>query len=159
VRLLLPRVEAPAATAVDAPPAEAPRGDETILLVEDLDMLRTVARAALERSGYRVLEARDGREALEHLEADPGGVDLVLSDVVMPGMGGAELVRRLHRLSPPPRVLFMTGYADEGAEALESLEPQVELLKKPFAIGDLLGRVREALDRRDASGAQDRTSG
>jgi len=159
VRLLLPRVETPAAEAVDGPPAEAPRGDETILLVEDLDMLRTVARAALERSGYRVLEARDGREALEHLEAHPGAIDLVLSDVVMPGMGGAELVRRLHQLSPPPRVLFMTGYADDGAEALESLDPQVELLKKPFAMGDLLGRVREALDRGGASGPQGWTPG
>jgi len=154
VRLFLPRVQAPPREAADTPPAEAPRGHETILLVEDLDMLRTVVRAALERSGYRVLEARDGREALEYLEAQPGSIDLLLTDVVMPGMGGAELVRRLQQLSPRPRVLFMTGYAEQGAGASELLEPEVELLHKPFAMGDLLSGVREALDPGGADGTR-----
>jgi len=109
---------------------------------EDLVVYGGIGRAARDWASYDAIHA-----ALERLEAHPGSVDLVLSDVVMPGMGGAELVRRLRELSPPPQMLFMTGYADEGGGALGQLEPEVELLKKPFAMGDLLGRVREVLDR------------
>src|SRR4051794_2941739 len=87
--------------------AEAPKGCETILLVEDEDMVRVLARTILKSSGYVVYEARNGREGLTFCESHQGSIDLLLSDVVMPELGGRELVEAAVKLRPGLRVLFM----------------------------------------------------
>jgi DNA-binding NtrC family response regulator len=100
----------------DVRPTQAPanlRGTETILLVEDDDQVRAVARGILRKNGYQVIEARNAGEALMHSERNPGVADLLLSDVVMPQVSGPELAKRLASLQPDMRVLFMSGYTDD----------------------------------------------
>jgi CheY-like chemotaxis protein len=121
-------------------------GSETILLVEDEADLRQIARVFLEHFGYRVLEARDGEEALRigRNRADP--IDLILTDVVMPGLSGRQLVEQILELRPGTKVVFMTGYADDMLLRHKVLEPGVALLEKPFDKIQLAKKIREALD-------------
>ncbi|MEK7866450.1 MAG: ATP-binding protein [Planctomycetota bacterium] len=120
-------------------------GTETILLCEDDDLVRRLARLILTSHGYTVLETRNGDEAIEAFVRSGDAVDLLLSDVVMPRMGGAELASRLSALRPGLPVLLISGYP-EGAD------PQRALLSKPFTPPDLLRRVREVLDGRRTHG-------
>ena len=94
-----------------------------------------------------MLVAETGAEALELWKAHSGEIDLVLSDVVMPNMGGAELVQRLRELGGKPKVLFVSGYTNNALSALEGMEGDLDLLEKPFSARELSGRVRLALDR------------
>ena len=146
-----------AAAQVERPPlAAAPshlRGTETVLVVEDEMPVREVARRALTASGYRVLEAGDGAEALRKWERDPSAIDLVLTDMVLPGMTGRDLVNELKRRRQAVRVIIMSGYTGETYPALEVLPPGVGYLEKPFSLVELRQRVREALDTR-AEGAR-----
>lgn len=121
-------------------------GSETILLVEDEADLRQIAHVFLEHFGYRVLEARDGEEALRigRNRADP--IDLILTDVVMPGLSGRQLVEQILELRPGTKVVFMTGYADDMLLRHKVLEPGVALLEKPFDKIQLAKKIREALD-------------
>jgi PAS domain S-box-containing protein len=118
-------------------------GSETILLVEDEDSVRSVTRRMLEESGYQVLAAANGEDALELCTAHDN-IDLMVTDVVMPQMRGVELARRADHVRPGLRVLFMSGYTDN------SLDPRisgsVSFLQKPFTFGELLGAVRAALE-------------
>ena len=146
-RIYLPWVDEPEAEPVSAGAGVDLRGSETVLLVEDDPEVRQVARAALTRAGYEVIEAPDGVRALElaaGLESPP---DLLLSDLVMPGMGGGELSRRARERWPGLRVLFVSGYSANGMVRRGALEPGVELLQKPFTPRELLRRVRACLDR------------
>lgn len=156
VRVYLPRSDRPLG---EAAAREAPRvshsGRETILLVEDEQAVRALARAALEPCGYTVVEAGDGAEALAWCEKHRGPIHLLLTDVVMPGMDGPELARRLTALHPEMKVLYISGYphtvpADRPASGLGG-----ELLEKPFAPGALRRKVREVLD---AGGGREKTS-
>jgi PAS domain S-box-containing protein len=136
---------APARGASSATRRALPRGTETILVAEDDDGVRRVVRTTLEATGYRVIEARNGEEAIAAAKAFAGRIDLVLSDVVMPGMGGPELAAHLKGKDPDLRVLLMTGYTDEGL-LLRGLEPDAAPLQKPFTPLVLALRLREALD-------------
>jgi len=136
--------DAPAERPAPAPPSEL-RGGETVLLVEDEDQVRSLAAAILRKYGYRVLEAREGAEAIARAGGD-GPVDLLLTDVVMPGMGGAVLAEKLLALRPSMRVLFMSGYTDDAIVRHGILEAGVAFLQKPFVPEVLARRVREALD-------------
>ncbi|MDX2121814.1 MAG: PAS domain S-box protein [Gemmatimonadota bacterium] len=122
-------------------------GRETILLVEDEDGLRRVAQRALERVGYRVLTAADGLEALELYRRGAAEVDLVITDVVMPRLGGIALYRTLRQEGHNPRILFTSGYS--AAELTDGDFPEAELvvLQKPWTLADLTQRVRNVLDR------------
>jgi CheY-like chemotaxis protein len=111
----------------------------TILLIEDDDGVREIARRVLAQAGYTVIEARNGSEALD-LAADQPGIDLVLSDVVMPGPSGPEVVRRLRAARPAIIPLFMSGYAPESAGPLDG----AELIHKPFTAPELLAAIRRA---------------
>ncbi len=122
-------------------------GHETILVVEDEDLVRRLTKLVLGRGGYKVLEARDGREALEKIQTSDGPIDLVLTDIVMPGMNGRELIRRLTESGRSPRVLYMSGYSEDVLHPEDAIESRDQLLQKPFLPDTLLRRVRELLDR------------
>ena len=127
------------------PAAAIEGGSETILLAEDDDAVRQFACQTLTTYGYRVLEARDGEEALALAQQAHGVIHLLVTDIVMPGLTGPALAERLKTERPATRVLFMSGYADSAA-ALQNIELRRSFLPKPFLPGDLLKRVREALD-------------
>jgi len=144
--IFLPQVGEPVEPARPGrPEGEAPGGTETILLVEDEDAVRDLAREVLQSGGYTVLEARHGHQALEIAEAYRGPIALLLTDVVMPGMDGPGLARRLASIRPGVRLLYVSGYADRVAEAGDGL-PAAALLHKPFSPAILAGKVREVLD-------------
>jgi two-component system, cell cycle sensor histidine kinase and response regulator CckA len=143
----LPRVD-PAPPVVVAPSAgAAPRGAETVLLVEDRPALRVLVRRILTESGYRVLEAADPVQALQVASEHKGAIDLLLTDVIMPHMRGPELARRLGEARPSTRVLFMSGYV-EGASLAGPGERPAALVPKPFTPDELTKMVREVLDSR-----------
>jgi CheY-like chemotaxis protein len=122
------------------------RGQETILLAEDEEAVRKLAATALERSGYHVIAAPDGKAALDAATAHGGPIDLLLTDVIMPGLNGHDLAERFSRIYPEARVLFMSGYAGEALTAQGVLDPRVAFLAKPFVPSELARKVREVLD-------------
>jgi two-component system cell cycle sensor histidine kinase/response regulator CckA len=124
------------------------RGSETILLVEDEEALRVIARQILIRNGYRVLEAKCGTDALEVAQQHGDAIDLLLTDVVMPNMGGRELADQPQSLRPQLRVLYMSGYTDDAITHHRVLDPGVQLLQKPVTPSELLERIRSILDAR-----------
>jgi signal transduction histidine kinase len=146
------RVYLPVSTTADSPlfvsPAPIVRvwGEETILLVEDDVPLRRAAYKILDRHGYVVLEARDAEHALQIGEHHRGKIDLVLTDVVMPGLSGVELGARLAVLRPSTAVLYMSGYTAKSMEHHRGVEPGFALLMKPITPATLLAKVREVLD-------------
>ena len=121
-------------------------GTETLLLVEDEAAVRSSVRRLLEWHGYTVLEARNGAEALRVYEAHAEDIDLVLTDVVMPEMGGHELIERLRQRHPELRVLFMSGYAERALTNDGSIPAGTGYLEKPFTVETLMRRLREVLD-------------
>jgi DNA-binding response OmpR family regulator len=121
--------------------------DETILVVEDEDLVRRLARRVLENAGFRVLEASNGREALALVEKVGGGVQLVLSDLVMPELGGRDLGRRLRDRGFAFPVLYMTGYTGEHIARHALLDAGTPFLQKPFAPECLVREIRELLAR------------
>jgi len=144
--IYLPLVDAEAEP-IDTPrPEVAPaRGSETILVAEDEEDLAEMVREILEELGYRVLEARSGLEALEVAAQHGGPIHLLLTDVVMPGLGGRELAERLLPLHPEARVLFMSGYTDDALGRRGILEPDLHFIQKPFGPDDLASKLREVL--------------
>ncbi len=144
--IYLPRVAAPTEPVAE-PPAPPPRpGRETVLLVEDESGVRALARRALKEFGYRVLEATNGAEALTVARACNDPIDLLLTDVVMPEMGGRELAQVLKQERPETRVLFTSGYPDSGGMALDVAESGVPYLPKPYTPNELAQKVRDVLD-------------
>ncbi len=145
IRLFL--VQSGAATTVADQAAEAlPRGTETILFAEDEVSIRSVAQRALERLGYRVLTAADGEEALQLFYAHESEIDLVISDSVMPRLGGVEVYEALKHHEPPIRFLIASGYSPTSAGHAHAPSAQVPFLRKPWTLGELARRVREVLD-------------
>jgi CheY-like chemotaxis protein len=143
----LPAIAAPSREfALPVLASEAPAGTETVLLAEDEDAVRFLVLQVLRRSGYTVLEARDGEEALAVGAKHPGPIHLLLTDVVMPRLGGGRLARRLTRSRPETRVLFMSGFADSTLVRHEVVSGEVDCLLKPFSPEILARKVRETLD-------------
>jgi two-component system, cell cycle sensor histidine kinase and response regulator CckA len=146
-KVYLPRIEeAVSVAAPAAPPAESFRGAETVLLVEDADALRKLAHALLEQNGYRVLEAENGPAALKIAEEKRETIHLLLTDVIMPGMNGRALAKRLTAMQPGLKVLYMSGYTHSAIADHGVLEPGTYLLNKPFTEEALIQKVREVLD-------------
>jgi PAS domain S-box-containing protein len=145
-RVYLPRVLESVEVQRDLFDAPAPGGHETVLLVEDEDAVRDLVREALELIGYRVLTAPGGEQGLDLADVHPGPIHLLITDVVMPRMGGAELARLLSERRPDTRVLFMSGYTDDAVVRHGVLEARVAFLQKPFTLEALARRVRETLD-------------
>ncbi len=132
---------------------KAPKGSEVILLVEDEDIVRVLARKVLEASGYVVHEARDGREGLALCEAHEGPIDLLVSDVVMPELGGRELAERALKLRPGMKIMFMSGHTQD-VMVKEGVQKGTPFLQKPFTPVGLAQKVREALDSAAKSAGQ-----
>jgi len=147
--IYLPRVETPEA---DAPGRDRPHlphpspGTETVLLAEDEEVVRRLAREVLSGNGYKVIEAGNGREALLVAEAYRGEINLLLTDVVMPKMSGRELTERIRRIRPDLRILYMSGYTDDAILRHGVLENGIPFLQKPFTPEGLSRKVREVLD-------------
>jgi two-component system, cell cycle sensor histidine kinase and response regulator CckA len=121
-------------------------GSETILIVEDEDALRNLARRILELQGYKILDAENGIEALKVSEEYEGQIHLMLTDVVMPKMGGRELKERLHPVRPEMKVVYMSGYPDEAIVHHGVLKPGIEFLHKPLRSESFKRKIREVLD-------------
>ena len=126
-------------------------GDELVLVVEDEDELRRLAVRELEERGYLVLAAANGVEAMAVARSLERPIDLLVTDVVMPEMNGVELAESLVELWPSVAVLFMSGHLDEGAMERHPLDPDADLLPKPFTPDQLGRRARQALDRAAAN--------
>ena len=121
-------------------------GSETILLAEDEPDLRQLARIFLEGYGYKVLEAPSAERAIQTADIFAGTIDLLLTDVIMPGMSGAQLAENILSKRPQTRIVYMTGYTDDMVVQHKVLEPGVKLLQKPFGRTDLALKVRATLD-------------
>jgi two-component system cell cycle sensor histidine kinase/response regulator CckA len=120
-------------------------GVGTILLVEDEDAVRLFGARALRNKGYKVLEAKNGENALEVIKEAADPVDLVITDVVMPVLDGPELVRRVRSANPTMKVIFISGYAEDNLREKLAQSPDVHFLPKPFSLQQLAGKVKEVL--------------
>jgi two-component system cell cycle sensor histidine kinase/response regulator CckA len=130
----------------------APQSPATILLVEDEVALRSLMRRILERSGYVVLEAEHGAQALERCESHDGAIDLVVSDIVMPTMGGQEMANRLRELRPSSRLLFVSGFTDDEVMQQGIIIPGSAYLQKPFSPASLVEKIGEMLREPPSAG-------
>jgi CheY-like chemotaxis protein len=146
-KIYLPRVEGEVQVLPSASPASSSQGDETVLVVEDESSVRGVIERVLSGNGYRVLLAVGGSDAIRISGEHEGPIDLLITDVVMPGMGGREVASRLETERPGLRVVFMSGYTENAISHHGILETGMEYLRKPFATDALLRKVREVLDR------------
>jgi two-component system cell cycle sensor histidine kinase/response regulator CckA len=144
--IYLPLVQAPATSRPVVPRTRtAPETPATILLVEDEIALRGLMRRILERSGYRVLEAEHGAEALARFETHDGAIDLVVSDIVMPTMGGREMAERLRAICPESRLLFVSGFTDDEVMRQGVIVTDAAYLQKPFSPASLVAKIGEML--------------
>jgi PAS domain S-box-containing protein len=146
-KIYLPRVEGEVQVLSTASPASSLQGDETVLVVEDESSVRGIIERVLSGNGYRVLLAVSGSEALRISGEHEGPIDLLITDVVMPGMGGGEVASRLETAKPGLRVVVMSGYTENAIGHHGILETGMEYLRKPFTADALLRKVREVLDR------------
>jgi len=145
-KIYLPAVDATAERTTAAATTPAPRGTETVLLVEDAAAVRAVTKQMLERQGYTVLEAPDGEAGLRLAQRHRGVIHLLLTDVVMPRVGGRELAEQLARLRPDVKVLYASGYTDDSVVRHGILESGTAYLQKPFSPESLARKVRDVLD-------------
>ncbi len=146
-RVFLPSIDQAAPSSEprhDAPTTR--QGTETLLLVEDDNIVRNLASFVLRQLGYSVLEAANGREARRIFESNAGVIRLLVSDVIMPGMSGPELADQLTGLQPDLKVLFVSGYTDEALHLEETAAPSRGFLQKPFTPSTLSRKVRDMLD-------------
>jgi len=146
-KIYLPRVETPVCTQKPKDRAGAmPRGTETVLLVDGADDVRGLASSVLSEAGYKVLEARNGAEAVRLWKAQVPRLHLLITDVVMPELNGVELAKQFGRDRGSPKVLYMSGYADGSQGLLEEVGKNAHFLQKPFTAATLARKVREVLD-------------
>ncbi len=147
VRVLLPRVETPASAArPPAPAVTVRRGRETVLLVEDEELVRELVHDFLASAGYDVLEAGDAETALHIAKTSGASINAVVTDVVLPGMNGSDLAKQLRMLAPQIRVLYVSGYPGAGVFSDSAFGPGSEFLAKPFTRQMLTQKLRDMLD-------------
>jgi len=145
-KIYLPRVgQTEEHISTSHPSAEVPTGSETVLLAEDEQDVREIAREFLESGGYRVIEAGDGTAAIQLAHQNKGKIQLLVTDMVMPGMTGQELAVRLQADHPGLNVIFMSGYSERAASEMADADPSIRLLSKPFSRAAILRAVSESL--------------
>jgi hypothetical protein len=145
-KVYLPRVDEAVAHAPAQGPAAPLGGNETVLLVEDEAALREFLREVLEASGYSTLVASDGAEALQIADAHAGPIAITVTDVIMPGMTGPQIVELVTQARPEMKVLYISGYSDESVVRHGLIGPGRAFLSKPFGPEALLRKLRESLD-------------
>jgi two-component system cell cycle sensor histidine kinase/response regulator CckA len=148
VHVFLPRAESSLGSATRPKVRTMPGGDETILLTEDEASVRSFLRDVLGQAGYQLLEATDGPSAIAVATQHRGPIDLLISDIVMPGMNGGELAEALGRTRPETRLLLISGYSQHLIVEHTATQTGAPFLLKPFTADELLSRVREILDAR-----------
>jgi PAS domain S-box-containing protein len=148
IDIYLPRAEGKAAVAAPAASAASPKGSETVLVVEDEEMILKLCKTVLAAQGYRVLVAASPEEAILMAERHPEPIHLIITDVVMPAMNGRDLIERVKRHRPGIRSIYMSGYTADVIAHRGVLAEGLRFIQKPFAPGALARRVREALDGR-----------
>lgn len=154
IQIYLPRVDDPIDLAEEPSPAVSGiKGEEKILVVEDDDAVRRMAREFLKLKGYTVVEMRSAAEAVHWLESHDEKIDLVLTDLVMPGMKGRELVERLANLRPSLKALYMSAYTEDYAVSIGVLDSGVAFIEKSFSPDDLATKIREVLHGRSRAQA------
>jgi PAS domain S-box-containing protein len=146
-KVYLPATSARSVGELASPDGRPPLGNETVLLVEDEPAVREMTRAALQRHGYTVLPAASGAEALQIAQANHGAISVVLTDVVMPGMSGPQLVERLREDQPRLAALFMSGYTSDAVLRHGIETGEADFLQKPFSTSALAAKLRQVLDR------------
>jgi CheY-like chemotaxis protein len=146
VKVYLPRIDRPVSVEPEGLKAFPPRGSETILLVEDDEMVRNLVRETLEHEGYKVMDSADPVEARRLAEQFKGKIDLMITDVVMPKVSGRELAQALSAGRPDMKVLYMSGYTDTAIVNSGILHKEVAFLQKPFTPAALTDKVREVLE-------------
>ena len=147
LKVYLPITDEFVSNEVETKVPEVPRGKGTILLVEDEQLVRTLAVEILETNGYKVLSAANGAEALRLCEDYAGHIELLVTDVVMPLMGGRELAERLAELRPRTKVLYMSGYTDDAIVRHGILDDQMSFIQKPFSLDVFARKISELLDQ------------
>jgi two-component system, cell cycle sensor histidine kinase and response regulator CckA len=147
-RIYLPMAQQPASASAGNGLKLPSRGSETILLVEDEESVRELASSVLQECGYTVLTAPEGLAALQLVESCRQAIDLLVTDVVMPHMGGRQLAETLVAHEPGLKVLFMSGYTDDAVVRHGVLQADVDFLQKPFSPNLLAQKVREVLDHK-----------
>jgi CheY-like chemotaxis protein len=152
-KIYLPRIDGAVVDEVVAPAKNGKGGNETILLVEDEDGVRQVASRILRRKGYTVIEACNGKEAMRQFGERGREFDLIITDIVMPEMGGLELAQRIREWAPAARILFTSGYTEDAVLRRSFLEPGAEFIEKPFTPARLAERARQVLDAEITSAA------
>ena len=146
-RIYLPKVTDPAGQAGVVKHPQAPiGGSETVLLVEDEESVRELVRETLKSKGYVVMEAADGVSGMKVAESHKGKIDILITDVVMPGMSGRELAQRITAVRQTIKVLFLSGYTEDAIIHEGVLEPGTAFLQKPFSAEELTRKVRTVLD-------------
>ena len=145
-RLCFPRIDAEASEPEPEPTAAPPGGAETILLVEDEQALRNALASSLDEVGYTVLDAANGNDALSKLAGFDGLVDLVITDVVLPGANGYRLAQQIHQARPTAKIMFITGYGGDRLSQEGIPKAQQEVLTKPFSHNVFLKTIRKFLD-------------
>ena len=146
-RVYLPASPSPLDKTESSEETEVPHGRETLLIVDDEATIRNLILDSLEPLGYEILTARNGQEALKLAETRSEPMDLVLADVVMPGMKGTELARSLKRLQPSLKIIYMSGYLDDTRLRMDVDDHRIDFIQKPLTPRKLAERVREVLDR------------
>ena len=148
-KIYLPRVKRDIKTEEkEHPPVENLSGSETVLIVEDDNSLRKLVQKSLQPHGYRILVAENGEDALRISKEHEGTIDLIITDVVMPMMGGKETAERLQAIHPQVKVIYMSGYTDDAIVHHGVLAPGLNFLEKPFSPKGLAHKVREVLDKK-----------
>jgi two-component system, cell cycle sensor histidine kinase and response regulator CckA len=144
-QIYLPRVEGVAEKQAPAVKPAVLGGTETVLLVEDEDSVRQLVSDTLAAKGYQVVPAENGEAGIAAAARHEGRIDLVITDVVMPGMGGRELVKQLAQLRPETKVLYLSGYTEDAIINEGTIERGAAFLQKPFTLQNLSRKVREVL--------------
>ena len=152
-KIYLPRAVAPQRATPTTPHKNRPVGSETILLVEDDEEVRQVASRILRRNGYRVIEAGNGADALKVADNEDEAVDLIVTDIVMPEMGGTELAKRIREKQPDARILFTSGYTEDAVVRQSLLHEGESFIEKPFTPATLAKKAREMLNPDEDEGA------
>ena len=149
-KIYFPQADGQEDTRIDEPEQNLQKiqgGTETVLIVEDEEMIRKLASEIIELNGYNVLCARNGDEALQLAGENPSKIDLLLTDVIMPGMNGKELHQQIQKICPGIRVIFTSGYTDNVITHHGVLDEGVNFLPKPFSGHSLLSKIRQTLDK------------